>query len=432
LLLSWALIWVSGATALTVPTERGERATAASAARFAPDHILVKTENISALTAENRQVGARVKRDAEDGVSVVTLPEGLPVEEALGRYEDVPGVEYAEPDFVMREERSGPMLPNDPRFSGQWGLRNPGTGGGVVDADIDAPAAWSKTRGTSAAVVAVVDSGNDVGHADLESNIWVNPDERPRNRADDDRNGFVDDVRGWDFHNGDGTLYHGFAEDDHGTHVAGIIAARGNNGVGIAGVGWRVKVMPLKFIGPGGGGYVSDAARAIDYAVKNGADIVNVSSGCDDCFSRTLLGAIRRADRAGILILTTAGNSGGNNNSLRHYPCRYDSRNVLCVAATNRRDALAGFSNYGSATVDLGAPGVDVPGTVPRGGYARYTGTSQAAPHVAGVAALVETKYPGLDAAGIRARIMRSVDKKSSLAGRTVSGGRLNASKALK
>lgn len=424
-------VLTSGHAMSTVPPEGGS-GTADAPARFAPDRILVKSEDAAAISAENRRSGASAERAAGSGVSVVGLPEDLSVEDAVKRYEDLPGVEYAEPDFVMREDQSGIELPNDPRFGRQWGLRNTGAEGGVSDADIDASAAWTRTRGTGEAVVAVVDSGNDVRHPDLYPNIWVNDDERPSNRKDDDRNGYVDDVRGWDFFNGDGTLYHGFEEDDHGTHVAGIIAARGNNGLGMTGIGWRVKVMPLKFIGPGGSGYISDAARAVDYAAKNGAHVVNISSGCDDCYSQTLRDAIMRAERAGVLVVTTAGNSGANNNTRRHYPCRYDLPNVLCVAATDRRDALAGFSNYGSNTVDLAAPGVEVTGTVPGGGYRRYTGTSQASPHVAGVAALVESEFPRLDAAGIKARILRSVDRKSGLSGKTVTGGRLNASKALK
>ena len=288
-------------------------------------------------------------------LSVVELPEDVPVAEAVERYEALPGVEYAEPDFVLREDRSASgALPDDPRFAGQWALHNTGRSG-VSDADIDAPAAWRTTTGARSAVVAVVDSGNDVRHPDLRDNVWVNADEEPNNGRDDDRNGYVDDVNGWDFFHGDNTLYHGFTEDDHGTHVAGIVAARGDKGVGVAGVGWRVKVMPVKYIGPGGWGYISDAVRAGDYAVKNGADVISASSGCDDCFSQSLLDAIRRADAAGDLFVTTAGNRGANNNTLAHYPCNYASPNAIYAAATDNRDALASFSNYGSSTVDLRA-----------------------------------------------------------------------------
>jgi thermitase len=419
------LLWASGAAARTVPKED-------SSGGFATDRILVKEEKGAsrAVSEANRRFRASLREEIPGSdVSVVELPEGLSVEEAIERYEAVPGIEYAERDFVMTESA---VFPRDPRFKAQYGLHNRGQTGGRADADVDAPEAWSVTAGSSAVVIAVVDSGTYTRHADLKGNIWRNPGEVAGNRVDDDRNGYVDDVNGWDFAHKDNTLYHGYDEDDHGTHVAGVASARGNNGVGIAGVSWRSRIMPLKYIGPGGAGYTSDAVAAINYAVKKGAAVINISSGCDNCFNQSMLDAIKRADVAGRLVVTTSGNAGRNNNVTRHYPCNYASPNVICVAATDHRDVLAGFSNYGSSTVDLAAPGVNILGTVPNGGYASYTGTSQAAPHVAGVAALIKSKYPGLTDAGIKSRILRSVDRKQSLSGKTVSGGRLNASRALR
>ena len=430
ILLAGSFLWASGAWAQGIPAE--EREGSAAGEGFAEDRLLVKAKGGSSdavLREANRRFRASLGGEVPgSGVSVVKLPAGLPVEEAVKRYESLPGVEYAEPDFVMRESA---LYPRDPRFRTQYGLHNRGQTGGRVDADIDAPEAWSKTAGSPAAVIAIVDSGNYTRHADLRDNIWRNPGEVAGNRIDDDKNGYVDDVNGWDFAHKDNTLYHGYDEDDHGTHVAGVAAARGNNGIGISGVAWRSRIMPLKYIGPGGVGYTSDAVAAINYAVKKGAAVINISSGCDNCFNQSMLDAIRRADAAGRVVVTTAGNTGRNNNVINHYPCNYASANIICVAATDSKDVLAGFSNYGSSTVDLAAPGVGIPGTVPNGSYASYTGTSQAAPHVAGVAALVKSKYPGLTDAGIRSRILRSVDRKAGLSGKTVTGGRLNATRAL-
>lgn len=424
------LLWASGAASAKTAPPGGE----GSGARFAPDRILVKAREGSsgAVQEASRRFRASLRAGSPgspgSGVSVVDLPAGLSVDEAIKRYEAEPGIEYAERDFVMSESA---VFPRDPRFYTQYGLHNRGQAGGRPDADIDAPEAWSKTVGSSAVIIAVVDSGNYTRHPDLRDNIWRNPGEIAGNRVDDDGNGYVDDVNGWDFAHKDNTLYHGLDEDDHGTHVAGVAAARANNGVGIVGVAYRSRVMPLKYIGPGGVGYTSDAVAAIDYAVKKGAAVINISSGCDNCFNQSMLDAIRRADVAGRLVVTTSGNSGRNDNVTPHYPCNYSSPNIICVAATDRNDALAGFSNYGSSTVDLAAPGVEIPGTVPNGSYASYTGTSQAAPHVAGVAALVKSRYPSLTDAGIKARILRGVDRKPGLSGKTVTGGRLNAYRAL-
>ena len=429
--LAGSFLWASGAVARGASPE--EQAASAAGSRFAPDRVLVKAEGGatgSAVEEANRKFGASLRREIPGSdVSVVELPEGLSVEEAIKRYEGTPGVEYAEPDFVMRESA---FFPKDPRFKSQYGLHNTGQTGGRSDADVDAPEAWSVTAGAPGVVTAVVDSGNYMAHADLKANIWRNPGEVAGNRIDDDKNGYVDDVNGWDFAHDDNTLYHGYDEDDHGTHVAGVAAARGNNGVGISGVAWRSRIMPLKYIGPGGGGYTSDAVAAVDYAIRKGAAVINISSGCDDCFNQSMLDAMRRADAAGRLVVTTSGNSGRDNDSTQHYPCNYASANIICVAATDNRDALAGFSNYGSSTVDLAAPGVDIPSTVPNNSYASYTGTSQAAPHVAGVAALVKSKYPGITDTSIKSRILRSVDRKTGLSGKTVTGGRLNAARALR
>ena len=302
-------LWASGAAA-----QPGEAPAAEADDGFATDRILVKAEEGApeAVEEANRRLRVDLRSKVPGiGVAVVKLPDGLPVEEAVERYEAAPGIEYAEPDFVMKEDA---LFPRDPRFGSQYGLHNTGQTGGNFDADIDGPEAWFVTPGARTAVIAVGDSGNFTRHADIRDNLWKNPDEIAGNRIDDDRNGFVDDVNGWDFAH-DNTLYHGYEGDDHGTHVAWVAAARGNNGVGVARVAWRSRIMPLKYIGPGGVGYTSNAVAAVDHAIEEKAAVINISSGCDNCFNRSLLDAIERADAGGILVTTTSGNSGRNNDA---------------------------------------------------------------------------------------------------------------------
>jgi subtilisin family serine protease len=296
--------------------------------------------------------------------------------------------------------------------------------------------------GTAGTVVAVIDEGIDVSHPDLRNNMWTNPGEVPNNGVDDDGNGYVDDVFGYDFANDDATVYDpapiNGSGDEHGTHVAGTIAAEGNNGIGVAGVNWHAKVMALKFLGPNGGSTL-DAVEAINYALANGADISNNSWGYVGSPSRSLQDAINRADNAGHLFVAAAGNGGtdgvGDSNdassSNTNYPSSYPNPNIISVAATDNRDTLASFSNFGATTVDLAAPGVNVASTLPGIRYGYYSGTSMATPHVTGVAALLKSQQPTLDDAQLKARILDGADKKSSLTGKVLTNGRLNAANAL-
>ena len=396
--------------------------------RFVPGRILVKLEDgvpDRALEALNRQNDARVEERLPGArVDVVDLPRDLPVREAVGRYERSPGVEYAEPDFLLFVEAT----PDDPGYGKLYGLNNTGQTGGTPDADVDAPEAWDTTTGDPNTAVAVVDTGVDVNHPDLDGNLWNNPGEIAANNKDDDKNGYVDDVHGWDFYHGDATVYDAADGDEHGTHVAGTIAAEGNNGIGVTGVNWRASIMPLKFLGPSGGS-ISDAVKAIDYAVAEGAKISNNSWGCggSDCYSKTLKAAIDRADGTGHLFVAAAGNEGTDNDATPHYPSNYDSPNIVAVAATNGTDGLASFSNYGGSSVDLGAPGVGILSTLPGGKYGSYSGTSMATPHVAGAAALVKSQDSTADDGELKARILQYAEPKASLEGKTATGGRLNA-----
>lgn len=399
---------------------------------FARGRIIVGLERgtpESALRALNRRNGASVERNIPGTrVRVVDLPRGLSVEAALRRYRGSPGIDYAEPDFLLRPSRE----PDDPHYPKLYGLNNTGQTGGTPGADIDAPGAWDVATG-SKTVVAVIDTGVDVSHPDLEANIWTNGDELPGDGRDNDGNGYIDDVHGYDFFNGDASVYDPGDGDEHGTHVSGTIAAEGDNGIGVAGVNWQARLMVLKFIGPDFG-YTSDAAAAIYYAIENGASVINASWGGGG-YSQTLKDAIDRAEAAGVLLVAAAGNGGSDgvgddNDATPFYPSSYDNANVISVAATDDADALAGFSNYGDRSVDLGAPGVGILSTVP-GGYAAYSGTSMATPHVTGVAALIKGQNPGMDARQLRDAILESVDEVPSLAGRSATGGRLDASRAL-
>ncbi|MBI1882662.1 MAG: S8 family serine peptidase [Chlamydiae bacterium] len=333
-------------------------------------------------------------------------------------------VEYAEPNYVVQALST---FPNDSSFSQLYGLHNTGQTGGTADADIDAPEAWDTTKGASSVVVAVIDTGVDYTHPDLSANMWTNSGEIPNNGLDDDGDGYVDDYRGWDFVNEDNDP---MDDNKHGTHVSGTIGGVGNNGTGVAGVCWNVKIMPLKFLSGSGSGYTSDAVEAVLYANKKGANVMSNSWGGGG-YSQALYDAIKAAEVKGILFVAAAGNSSSNNDQVANYPSNYNISNVIAVAATDANDALAWFSNYGANTVHLGAPGVSIYSTLPGNTYGSLSGTSMATPHVAGACALVWSANPSWNYAKVKNQIMVGTDKISSMSGKTVSGGRLNVYKAL-
>src|SRR5262245_27818086 len=350
---------------------------------------------------------------------------------ALAELRRDPRVRFAEPDAVYRVD----TLPNDPSFGQLWGLNNTGqsvkTAIGTADADIDAPEAWATTTGSSAVVVAVIDSGVDTNHPDLAANIWTNPGESCPGCAtdgiDNDGNGYVDDIHGWDFVNNDNNP---FDDNGHGTHVAGTIGAVGSNGVGVTGVDWDVQIMPLKFIGANGQGTADDAVRAILYATRMGAVVSNNSWGGEE-FSQALEDAIADADAHGSLFVAAAGNSAKNTDTTPDYPSGFDVPNVLTVGATDQNDARAWFSNYGARSVDLAAPGTNIYSTWPGGSYRFLDGTSMAAPHATGVAALAKAAFPSASAIGLKTLLLRTVDPNASFAGLSATGGRLNARSAV-
>jgi subtilisin family serine protease len=300
-----------------------------------------------------------------------------------------------------------------------------------------AAAAWAAGKTCSSdVVVGVIDEGMHTRHRDLRSNIWTNPGEIAGNGLDDDGNGYADDVNGWDFFNGDASVFDGKG-DDHGTHVSGTIAGKGGNGTGVAGVCWNLKLISAKFLGPSGGS-TADAILAVDYMTdlkaRHGLQMVATSNSWGGGgFSQGLKDAIDRAGAADILFIAAAGNGGQNMELSNSYPAGYDSANIISVANIISSGALSGSSNYGVTRVDLGAPGTAVWSTVPgrfrfQSKYASYLGTSMATPHVSGAAALYKSLHPAATAAEVKAAILAATIPTASLAGRTVTGGRLDVS----
>jgi subtilisin family serine protease/subtilisin-like proprotein convertase family protein len=364
------------------------------------------------------------------GLRVVSLDAGVTVKQALAAYKASPLVLRAGPDYQVRLTAT----PNDPLFGSLWGIHNTGQTGGRPDADVDGPEAWDVV--TSGPLVAVLDTGVDYNHPDLAANVWTNPGEVEADGLDNDGNGFVDDYYGYDFVNNDADPMDDYG---HGTHVAGTIAAVGNNGIGVAGVGWDTKVMALKFMNVLGFGLESDAIRALDYAVAQGATISNNSWGGIGVPDPFLYLAIQNAGAAGHIFVAAAGNDSLDTDLVPGYPAGFDLDNIVSVAATDHNDDLAWFSNFGATTVDLAAPGDNIVSTVPAGGqplsdpsgYIAASGTSMASPHAAGVVALVRGQHPDWTYRQVIERVLGTVDRVPSLEGKTVTGGRLNAARAV-
>jgi subtilisin family serine protease len=351
-----------------------------------------------------------------------------------------PWVEYVEPNYRIQAEapNATPILPNDAYFSYLWGLNNTGKNGAVANADIDAPESWKSYKPIRSVVVAVIDTGVDYTHPDLAPNIWVNSKEdlnrdgqltkADLNGKDDDKNGYVDDVLGWDWANKDNDPM-----DDHyhGTHVAGTIAAKTDNGGGIAGVAGQgnVKIMSLKFMTKDGYGYYSDAVKAIEYATRNKALISNNSWGGRGA-SMALLSAIQQYQAANGLFIAAAGNNGTNNDDTPFYPAAYKLDNLIAVASMTSSDTLSGFSNFGPGSVHMAAPGSSIVSTLPGNRYAYLSGTSMAAPHVSGVAALLWT-HRSANAKTVKGILMNSSRPLPSLTTKVSCGGVLNANNAI-
>ena len=346
-------------------------------------------------------------------VQVLRLPVGRSVPEMVRRYQTSALVDFAEPDFLVHLASA---FPNDPLFldGTLWGLNNAGQGGGLPNADIDAPEAWTARTSASNVVVAVVDTGIRYTHEDLASNIWTNP---------------LDGSHGINVNAGSTD-----PNDDngHGTLVAGVIGAMGDNGVGVTGVAWRVQLMACKFVDQSGYGSVGDALVCLDYARTNGAQIINASWGLDD-FSFSLSNALVALREAGIIVVAAAGNEARDIDAFPYFPASFALDNIVAVTATTRLDRDYALSNFGPTNVDLAAPGYQIYSTAfgSDNSYSSDEGTSMAAAYTSGAAALLRAAYPTDSPAQIINRLLSSVDPLRGLVGYCVSGGRLNLRKAL-
>ena len=392
-------------------------------AAFASNRVLVGLSSPAGLAAVSHSPLAQSVTALGGHSYSVSLNAGVTVGEAITLFSAADGVLFAEADYTLGVQ----AIPNDPNFGSNWGLNNTGQTGGTADADIDAPEAWDTARGTGQHIVAVIDTGVLYTHPDLAANIWRNAGEIAGDGIDNDENGYVDDLHGYDFVNNDGNPTD---DNGHGTHVAGTIGAVGNNGIGTSGVAWTTKIMALKFLGANGSGSTSGAVSAIYYAVDNGATILNNSWGGGG-YSQTLYDAIAYAQASGVIFVAAAGNAASDNDTVANYPSNYAVANVVAVASTTATDGLSSFSNYGANTVALGAPGSSIYSTYLNNGYATLSGTSMATPHVAGALAVYWDANPNATAAQVIQRLKDTVDPIAALTGRTSTGGRLNLNKLL-
>lgn len=410
----------------------------------------------SASAADEARVLARVKgnfikrmrarRDVEAKTpSIDHVKLAGSVAAALDLIQNDPAVAFVEPNYrIERYDTSNDSYYTSGSLWGMYGDDAPvcGPAGTTNNYGIDAEEAWSLGyTGSKSVYVGVIDEGVDTKHPDLAGNIWVNPYESI-DGVDNDGNGYVDDVNGWDFYNKDNTVFDAGDGDAHGTHVSGTIGGRGGNGLGVAGVNWNVSVISTKFLGPTGG-YTSDAVSAINYLrdlkTRHGLNIVASSNSWGGGgYSSAMHTAIIRAAKQGILFVAAAGNASSNNDTTANYPSNYTTLQgtsiespasyeaVIAVAAITSTGALASFSNYGATTVDIGAPGSGIVSTVPNSSYASYSGTSMATPHLSGAIALYASVYPYATAEQIRSALLGSAAPTTSLIGRTATGGRLS------
>ncbi|MBK5192161.1 MAG: S8 family serine peptidase [Flavobacteriaceae bacterium] len=414
---------------------------------FVPNEVLVKFKDgktgtkarsnalslIQGVVVETIQTSAMKSANRDE---VLLVNSKLGTLDAIAQLKKLAEVEYAEPNFIYNHDATS----NDPSYTNGtlWGMYGDATTPSNQYGS-QAGEAWAAgNTGSGTVYIGIIDEGYMYTHEDLAANAGTNPGEIAGNGVDDDGNGYVDDVNGWDFDGDDSSVFDG-VDDDHGTHVAGTIGGVGNNGTGIAGVSWNVKLLSGKFLGRRGG-TLANAIKAVDYFTdlkqRHGINLVATSNSWGGGgFSQGLFDAIERANQAGILFIAAAGNETNNNDANLSYPGSYTNDNIIAVASITNSGGLSSFSNYGATSVDIGAPGSGIYSSVPvrsKGqiisGYATYSGTSMATPHVSGGAALYASSHPGATAAEIKNAIMSSAVPTASLNGKCVTGGRLNVS----
>ena len=384
----------------------------------------IHAQNDEVVVAQDR------RKDMKGDLELWNLPPGFEIAHAVRDLQQQPAIEFVEPNWIYQHHATS----NDPYFTdgSLWGMYGDGTSPSNPFGS-QAGEAWASRTDCTDVYVGIIDEGLMYFHEDLAGNVWTNPFD-PVDGVDNDGNGYIDDTNGWDFAGGNNSVYDG-AVDDHGTHVSGTVAAKGGNGTGVAGVCWNgVKLISAKFLGRAGG-TTADAIRAVDYITdlktRHGLNVVATNNSWGGGgYSEGLVDAIERANTANILFIAAAGNAGANIDVTPSYPAGYPNSNIIAVAAIDSTGNLASWSNYGSTSVDIGAPGVGIWSTVPKkrtqSSYSSYSGTSMATPHVTGAAALYAAAHPGSTAAQIKAAILSAAIGTPSLTGKTVTGGRLN------
>ncbi|HJV67506.1 S8 family peptidase [Ideonella sp.] len=376
------------------------------------------------------KVGAKFLERLRGDLHRISLPQGANLAAAVRALHAQDAVDFAEPNWVYQTTKVsddtyyvngslwGMYGDTSPLFQNQYGSQ--------------AGEAWDAGHFSCKGVmVGVIDEGVQYTHPDLKPNHWKNPNEIDGNGIDDDGNGFIDDTHGWDFDANNKSVYDG-TQDDHGTHVSGTIGGKGRNGIGVAGMCWKIKMLHVKFLGVGGG-TTANAIKSVDYVTdlkqRHSLNLVATNNSWGGGgFSQGLKDSIDAAGAADILFIAAAGNNGSNNDSVPFYPASYTSASLIAVASLNSNGTMSSFSNYGATSVDLGAPGAGIFSTVPTNSYASYSGTSMATPHVTGAVALYAKTHPGLTAAQLKAAILNTTTPTASMSGKTVTGGRLNVS----
>jgi subtilisin family serine protease len=399
-------------------TERANPTHQEAVARYREGEILVRfRDGVSQRDKETILATHGVRRkqqlEGDSGFEKLELAAGRDAKAAVLQLLQNPQVQFAEPNFLISKED---LTPNDPQFTQQWALQNTGQNGGQSGSDIKAGAAWETTTGSLSTTIAVIDSGIDFTHPDLRNNQWINPSPSARG-----------DLHGWDFVDDSAEIKD---EQGHGTAVAGIIAAEGNNSSGVTGVMWRASLMSLRVLDNTGTGDVANAVEAIDYAAAHGAHVINLSWGTTgDSF--VLKDAIERAQRRNVVVVCSAGNGGQNLDQTPYYPASFGLNNLIVVAATDDYDQAASWSNWSARQVTVAAPGTNILTTQRGGGYWSVTGTSAAAPIVAGIAGQLKTFRPAANAAMIERAISDGVRRITSLSEKVSSGGVVSAAGAL-